>query len=114
MNVKVDVFSKKDQEFIRSWMKSTPPTLDYAFRIDASKKKQSEDKGERTYYSSSGTEVYVYEVTITNLTRDPVGDLRVDYRTVSQGYSKELQFQSTPIRRASADMPSTCTSIAPR
>ena len=93
MNVKVDVFSKKDQEFIRSWMKSTPPTLDYAFRIDAAKKKQSEDKGERTYYSSSGTEVYVYEVTITNLTREPVSDLRVDYRTVSQGQSKELQFQ---------------------
>jgi len=93
MNVKVDVFSKKDQEFIRSWMKSTPPTLDYAFRIDAAKKKQSEDKGERTYYSDSGMEVYVYEVTITNLTREPVGDLRVDYRTVSQGQSKELQFQ---------------------
>ena len=31
LEVKVNVFSIKDQEFIRNWMKNTPPTLDYAF-----------------------------------------------------------------------------------
>ena len=93
MDVKVDVFSKKDQEFIRNWMKNTPPTLDYAFRIDTVKKKQSEDKDEGRYYSSSKTEVYVYQVTVTNLTREPVGNLRIEYRTVLQDQSKELQFQ---------------------
>ena len=93
IEVKVDVFSIKDQEFIRNWMKNTPPTLDYAFRIDVVKKKQSEIKGQRNYYSGNKTEVYVYSVTVTNLTRQPVGDLRIDYRTVSQGQSKDVQFQ---------------------
>ena len=93
INVKINVFSEKDQQFIRDWMKITSPTLDYAFRIDVVKKKQSEIKGQRRYYSSSKTEVYVYDVTVTNLTRQPVGDLRIDYRTVSQGQSKDLQFQ---------------------
>ena len=93
IEVKVDVFSIKDQEFIRNWMKNTPPTLDYAFRIDVVKKKQSEIKGQRNYYSGNKTEVYVYSVTVTNLTRQPVGNLRIDYRTVSQGQSKDVQFQ---------------------
>jgi len=93
IEVKVDVFSIRDQEFIRNWMKNTPPTLDYAFRIDVVKKKQSEIKGQRNYYSGSKTEVYVYSVTVTNLTRQPVGNLRIDYRTVSQGQSKDIQFQ---------------------
>tara|TARA_R110001583_G_scaffold135184_1_gene286928 strand:+ start:65 stop:862 length:798 start_codon:yes stop_codon:yes gene_type:complete len=93
IEVKVNVFSIKDQEFIRNWMKNTPPTLDYAFRIDVVKKKQSEIKGQRNYYSGNKTEVYVYSVTVTNLTRQPVGDLRIDYRTVSQGQSKDVQFQ---------------------
>ena len=93
MDVKIEVFSEKDQQFIRNWMKSTPPTVDYAFRVDAVKKKQSGIKGERSYYSSSKTQVYIYDITVTNLTRQPVGNLRIDYRTVSQGQSKELQFQ---------------------
>ena len=58
MNVKVDVFSKKDQEFIRSWMKSTPPTLDYAFRIETAKKKQSEDKGDRITFNTTPSTLY--------------------------------------------------------
>ena len=93
MDVKVDIFSEKDQQFIRDWMKSTPPTLDYAFRIQAVKKKQSEVKGSRSYFSSSKTEVYLYEITITNLTRQPVSDLRIEHRTASQGRSKSLKFQ---------------------
>jgi len=93
MDVKIDVFSEKDQQFIRDWMKKTPPTLDYAFRIQAVKKKQSEVKGSRSYFSSSKTEVYVYEITITNLTRQPVSDLRIEHRTASQGRSKSLKFQ---------------------
>ena len=92
MDVKIDVFSAKDQEFIRNWMRETPPTLDYAFRIDAVKKKQSQSKDDSSYYSSSKTEVYVYEINVTNLTRSPVSDLRIDYRTVSQGPSKDVQF----------------------
>ena len=94
MDVKIDVFSEKDQQFIRDWMKKTPPTLAYAFRVEAVKKKQSEaTKSSRSYFSSSKTEVYVYEITVTNLTRQPVSDLRIDHRTVSAGRSKSLKFQ---------------------
>ena len=93
MDVKIDIFSEKDQLFIRDWMKSTPPTLDYSFRIQAVKKKQSEVKGSRSYYSSSKTEIYLYEITVTNLTRQPVSDLRIEHRTVSQDRSKSLKFK---------------------
>jgi len=57
MDVKIDVFSEKDQQFIRDWMKKTPPTLAYAFRVEAEKKKRSEaTKSSRSYFSSSKTE----------------------------------------------------------
>ena len=59
MDVKIDVFSEKDQQFIRDWMKNTPPTLDYAFRVQAVKKKLSETKGSRSWYSGK-TEVYIH------------------------------------------------------
>ena len=93
MDVKIDVFSEKDQQFIRDWMKNTPPTLDYAFRVQAVKKKLSETKGSRGYYSGK-TEVYVFEITVTNLTRQPVSDLRIEHRTASEGRSKSFKFQS--------------------
>ena len=93
MDVKIDIFSEKDQQFIRDWMKSTPPTLDYAFRIQAVKKKLSEVKDRRSYYSSSKTTTYVFEVTVTNLTRQPVSGLRIDYRAVSEDRSKKPKFQ---------------------
>ena len=38
MVVKVALFSEKDQKFIREWMKKTPPTLDYNFRVEVAKK----------------------------------------------------------------------------
>jgi hypothetical protein len=93
MDVKIDVFSEKDQQFIRDWMKKTPPTLAYAFRIQAVKKKLSEVKDRRSYYSSGKTTTYVFEVTVTNLTRQDVKDLRIDYRAVSEDRSKKLKFQ---------------------
>ena len=42
--------------------------LRYQVEMKNGKKKQSDIKGERSYYSSSKTQVYVYEITVTKLT----------------------------------------------
>ncbi len=72
LTVKVGVFSEEDQKFIRDWMRKTPPTLDYAFRVDASKS-AGEAAGARS-------EKVAYEIKVTNLTREPVSGMRVEYR----------------------------------
>ncbi len=70
MEVKIALFSDKDQEFIRAWMKETPPTLDYSFRVTAERKLSGDD----------GPRRLTYDVSVTTLTRQPVRDLRVEYR----------------------------------
>ena len=38
LDVEINLFSDKDQKFIRNWMKETPPKIDYAFRVEATLK----------------------------------------------------------------------------
>ena len=66
---KISSFSADDQAYIREWMKQTPATIDYSFRIEAQKK-----PGDR-----KGRDYYV--VTVTNLSHDTVSDLKVTTRT---------------------------------
>ena len=76
--VKVSIFSEKDQQFIRDWMKANPPKLNYAFRVEAEKKKLTSSSSSSSY-SRSKSQVYVYEVKVTNLTRQPVSDITIEY-----------------------------------
>lgn len=78
IKAKLSLFSAKDQAFIRDWMKSTPPKLDYAFRVEAEKKKLSSTSSGTTS-SRSKSQVYVYEVKVTNLTRQPVRNISIEY-----------------------------------
>tara|TARA_S200000501_G_scaffold370010_1_gene410451 strand:- start:84 stop:827 length:744 start_codon:yes stop_codon:yes gene_type:complete len=97
LNVKISLFSEKDQKFIRNWMKETPPMIDYVFRIEATLKQLGSFKSKsNSIYSStsrSKTKTNAYEINLTNLTRQAVKDLRLEYRVVKEGRSGRFEFQ---------------------
>lgn len=68
-DVKVSMFSKTDQAQIRKWMKATPPTIRYAFRVDGVKKKD-------------GPSTAVYSLEVTNLARETVNGISVKTRSI--------------------------------
>lgn len=97
LNVKISLFSEKDQIFIKNWMKETPPMIDYAFRIEATLKQLDsfKNKSNSIYGSTSRskTKTNAYEINLTNLTRQTVKDLRLEYRVVKEGRSGRFEFQ---------------------
>ena len=97
LNVKISLFSEKDQKFIRNWMKETPPMIDYVFRIEATLKQLGSFKSKsNSIYSStsrSKTKTNAYEINLTNLTRQTVKGLRLEYRVVKEGRSGRFEFQ---------------------
>ena len=85
MVVKVSLFSEKDQKFIREWMTKIPPTLDYNFRVEVAKKEIENKPGTNPFKKSDDKEV-AYLMRLTNLTRQPVSGLRVEYRAYMKNY----------------------------
>ena len=85
MVVKVALFSEKDQKFIREWMKKTPPTLDYNFRVEVAKK-EIQSKPSANPFEKSSTGKTAFLMRLTNLTRQPVSGLRVEYRAYMKDY----------------------------
>ncbi|MEE2967483.1 MAG: hypothetical protein VX646_06355 [Verrucomicrobiota bacterium] len=85
MVVKVALFSEKDQKFIREWMKKTPPSLDYNFRVEVAKK-EIEAKPSANPFEKSSTGKTAFLMRLTNLTRQPVSGLRVEYRAYMKDY----------------------------
>jgi hypothetical protein len=65
-------------------MKKTPPTLNYRFGVEALKKKQSTVRVPGYYYSGGKTDMYVYEVKVTNLTTQPVSNIKIKYQTAME------------------------------
>ena len=73
------VFSPEDQAYIKSWMDKNPASVDYAFRIEAERKKLAgtmQDLG----YKRVKNEKWAYQIKITNHSRDTVKDLTVKYK----------------------------------
>ena len=102
LDVEINLFSDKDQKFIRNWMKETPPKIDYAFRVEATLKQlgtvpkktsSSRSSSSRSSSSQTKTKTNVYEIHLTNLTRQTVRDLRLEYRIVKEGRSGKFEFQ---------------------
>lgn len=83
--VKVALFSEKDQKFIRGWMKETPPSLDYNFRVEIAKK-EIQAKPSVNPFEKSSTEKTAFLMRVTNLTRQSVSGLRVEYRAYMKDY----------------------------
>lgn len=79
MEVKVSIFSAKDQAFIRQWMTKTPPTISYAFRVEASKK-VADTARSKAYYEKGKSAETNYELKITNLSRQTVSGIRIEYK----------------------------------
>lgn len=88
MVVKVDIFSAKDQEFIRTWMKNEPATVDYRFRITA------ERKTTKPAAKADGSDPFIgkpansetFNIKVTNLTRQPVSGMALEYRVYTSSY----------------------------
>lgn len=97
LDVEINLFSEKDQKFIRNWMKETPPKIDYAFRVEATLKQlgtvPKKTSSSRSSSSRTKTKTNVYEIHLTNLTRQTVRDLRLEYRIVKEGRSGKFEFQ---------------------
>jgi len=97
LDVEINLFSDKDQKFIRNWMKETPPKIDYAFRVEATLKQlgtvPKKTSSSRSSSSRTKTKTNVYEIHLTNLTRQTVRDLRLEYRIVKEGRSGKFEFQ---------------------
>ncbi|MCS5612527.1 MAG: hypothetical protein NZ961_19055 [Candidatus Poribacteria bacterium] len=97
LDVEINLFSDKDQNFIRNWMKETPPKIDYAFRVEATLKQlgtvPKKTSSSRSSSSRTKTKTNVYEIHLTNLTRQTVRDLRLEYRIVKEGRSGKFEFQ---------------------
>jgi len=83
--VKVSLFSEKDQKFIRGWMKETPPTVNYNFRVDIAKK-EIQAKPSANPFEKSTEKSTAYLIRLTNLIRYPVSGLRVEYRAYMKDY----------------------------
>ena len=88
MVVKISLFSEKDQKFIREWMTKIPPSLDYNFRVDVAKKEIENKPGSSPFNKSDDKEV-AYLMRLTNLTRQPVSGLRVEYRAYMKNYGSD-------------------------
>ena len=97
LDVEINLFSDKDQKFIRNWMEETPPKIDYAFRVEATLKQlgtvPKKTSSSRSSSSRTKTKTNVYEIHLTNLTRQTVRDLRLEYRIVKEGRSGKFEFQ---------------------
>lgn len=106
MRVKVALFSQKDQQFIREWMKQTPPSIDYSFRVAAVRKEAAAPEPEAAPegdVGEAGREAFararagasaaseLYEIVVTNLTRQTVRGLKVKYRLYMMDYPSSFE-----------------------
>jgi hypothetical protein len=85
MAVDVSLFATKDQKFIRDWMKKTPAKIDYAFRVEASKK-VADTARVKGYYEKNKSADTGFEITVTNLTRQPVKGIKIEYKAFMKNY----------------------------
>lgn len=79
LTVLPNVFSPDDQLYIKEWLEKTPETVNYNLRFEADRKKVSgRTKTEGSYLIKN--EKWIYQVKITNLSRDTAKGLTVMYR----------------------------------
>lgn len=72
-------FSVEDQTYIAEWLKRTPATVAYRFDIKAVAEKLSGNR-KNMGYKTVKNELWAYKVEIRNTARNPVQNLKVEYR----------------------------------
>ena len=97
--IQITKFCERDQKFIREWMAKTPPAINYSFDVEALKKKQSTVRMRNYYYSGGNkSDMYVFEVEVTNTSTQPVSNLKINYQAVLEdkvGISEYGSYYST-------------------
>lgn len=100
--VNPSVFSKEDEAYIKNWISKTPATINYNFKIDATKKKvegTSIDMG----YKRVKNQLWSYVISITNGSQDPVSNFTVKYR-VFHSNAADGAYSASSSDRVSAKM----------
>lgn len=94
--VKISVFSKDDQEYIKNWVKTHPHAVDYQFDIDI-KELKLESKKSEDYSDKITTEKIGYEVSILNRARARVEGMTLKYKVFKENRVTEYgSFLSSP------------------
>lgn len=78
-SVSPSIFSAEDEGYIAEWIKITPATQNYNFKITAEKKKV-EGITRNFGYKRVKNETWSYLISITNNSQDPVSKLTINYR----------------------------------
>lgn len=89
-------FSVEDQAFIAEWLKRTPATVAYRFDIKALAEKLSGSR-KNLGYKTVKNELWAYKVEIRNSARNPVQNLKVEYRVFVKDEA-DGSFASSDIR----------------
>lgn len=89
-------FSVEDQAFIAEWLKRTPATVAYRFDIKAVADKMAGNR-KNLGYKTVKNELWAYKVEIRNIARNPVQNLKVEYRVFVKDEA-EGSFASSDIR----------------
>lgn len=76
-------FSADDQPYIAEWMKRTPAAITYRFDIKALPVKISGNRKDLGYKTVKN-ELWTYKVEVRNTARNPVQNLKVEYRVFVQ------------------------------
>jgi hypothetical protein len=80
VQVKSSSLSPDDQKYLEEWMKANPPKVNYQFEIKASPKKVSGTRSNVGGYKNVKNELWTYEVSISNRSRQTVSGLKADFR----------------------------------
>jgi len=91
MVVKVGAFSAGDQKYIRDWMAKTPASIDYAFRVEADKKVVDSARS-KAYYEKGKSADTLFELRITNLTRQTVKGIKIEYKAFLKNFGDPSSF----------------------
>lgn len=73
------IFSREDEDQIRTWMAKTPAAVNYNLKIVADKKK-IEGSNRNFGYKRVKNDLWSYLVTLTNGSQDTVSNLKIMYR----------------------------------
>ena len=80
---KITVFSDEDQKYIRNWIKTQPPRIDYSFSLSYKRLKDGEKKRSTSSHNIT-VESWYYEMAVDNRSRVDLEDLEFRYRIFVQ------------------------------
>jgi len=82
-SVSPTVFSIDDQAYIRKWIEANPVQLQYRFDVEYKTEKLASQRRDFGYKKVKNQEL-AYKIELTNIGRNPVGNLKAEYRVFTR------------------------------